>query len=389
MNSGSPSYDCRPLRLDYAMNSSELMPLNALLIEDNPGDARFVQEMLRDMHFARVNVQWAQTLKHGVELFNATTDVVFLDLHLPDAQGLNTVRRFRREAGRGAAIIVLTGLDDEELAVQAVRAGAQDYLPKGSMTADLLRRALRYALDRNHSEQQLREISAELVRYSSHLAGHLRSPLRRILGFTSALIDAPELSLTERVAFLTRIVDCGTSMRGMIDHLDELNRVLGNELCHSSVDLSLLVAIIGKGLNEQFPNHNVKLVITEQLHTLADPYLARIALEQLLSNAWKFTRNVAEPVVEFGRSIDDPHFFYVRDNGAGFDPSQVRRLFLPFERLHNANDFEGSGIGLAIVKRVIDRHGGRCFATSNQGLGATFYFSFGENPHGKRLANVA
>jgi len=371
------------------MNSSELMPLNALLIEDNPGDARFVQEMLRDMHFARVNVQWAQTLKHGVELFNATTDVVFLDLHLPDAQGLNTVRRFRREAGRGAAIIVLTGLDDEELAVQAVRAGAQDYLPKGSMTADLLRRALRYALDRNHSEQQLREISAELVRYSSHLAGHLRSPLRRILGFTSALIDAPELSLTERVAFLTRIVDCGTSMRGMIDHLDELNRVLGNELCHSSVDLSLLVAIIGKGLNEQFPNHNVKLVITEQLHTLADPYLARIALEQLLSNAWKFTRNVAEPVVEFGRSIDDPHFFYVRDNGAGFDPSQVRRLFLPFERLHNANDFEGSGIGLAIVKRVIDRHGGRCFATSNQGLGATFYFSFGENPHGKRLANVA
>jgi len=365
--------------LNQSSADKEPVAVHVLVIEDNPGDARYVQELLRDMRFTTVQMQWAQTLREGIEMSYSRVDVVLLDLHLPDSEGLSTLRRFYREAGRHAAVLILSGLDDEELAVQAVREGAQDYLPKTGIDGAVLQRALRYALDRHRIEEQLREFSAELERYSSHLAGHLRAPLRRVLGFAGMLLEEPTMAIDDRNAWLARIVDCCESMRMMIEHLDELNRLLGNHLSRSAVDVSLLATVIGEELRAQHPDHPVLLVVQPKLLARADPRLVRIALEQLMSNAWKFTRLTSKAQVEVGCSAEDTQLFQVKDNGIGFDQTQARLLFLPFVRLHSEPKFEGNGIGLAMVKRVVTRHGGRCFATGTVGAGACFSFSLGDN----------
>jgi light-regulated signal transduction histidine kinase (bacteriophytochrome) len=165
-------------------------------------------------------------------------------------------------------------------------------------------------------------------------------------------------------------------MAELIDDLLALSRVGRAELHRAVTDLSALAHDVAGEIQRREPERTVEVLIQPGLQAEADPRLLRIVFENLLGNAWKFTRKVLHPRVEVGRiqTADDPAFF-VRDNGAGFAMSYADRLFRPFQRLHTETEFPGTGIGLATIQRIIDRHGGRAWAEGEVGRGASFYFT--------------
>jgi signal transduction histidine kinase len=165
-------------------------------------------------------------------------------------------------------------------------------------------------------------------------------------------------------------------MGHLIDDLLQLSRLTRNEMTIGPVDLSAMVREIADELSQANPERDVELIIEEDLHAQGDQRLLRVALENLLGNAWKFTSGKRSARIEFGATEQDGQVVYwVRDNGAGFDMAYVEKLFGAFQRLHSASDFPGTGIGLAIVQRVIRRHGGRVWAEGVETQGAAFYFT--------------
>ena len=219
----------------------------------------------------------------------------------------------------------------------------------------------------------------ELEAFSYSVSHDLRAPLRALDGFSRLLVeDYGDLLDEQGREYLARIRRNSQRMGELIDDLLELSRVSRAEVRRSLTNLSDLVRDIVRELMAEAPERHVLWVIPEGLWADADPGLARVVLENLLRNAWKFTRLQAQPRIEIGQSVLDGQVaYFVRDNGAGFDMTYVGRLFAPFQRLHNNREFDGSGIGLAIVQRVIRLHGGHVAAQGEPGQGATFSFSFG------------
>jgi light-regulated signal transduction histidine kinase (bacteriophytochrome) len=224
---------------------------------------------------------------------------------------------------------------------------------------------------------RLETANLETEAFSCSVAHELRGPLQKMSNLCY-LIHSPnqgELS-EERALMLDQVCDSVTTMAKMIDDLLELSHTTGAKLQMEQVDLSLLASSILKGLAETDPDRNVVTLVEPGCRVTADPGLIKIVLQNLLRNAWKFTgqRNPAQ--IEFGCT----HrlfgiVFHVRDNGAGFDPCFTDRLFKPFQRLHSATTFPGIGIGLATIRRIIDRHGGEVWAEGEVGKGATFHFT--------------
>jgi light-regulated signal transduction histidine kinase (bacteriophytochrome) len=165
-------------------------------------------------------------------------------------------------------------------------------------------------------------------------------------------------------------------MGQLIDDLLNLSRIARGEIEPSSVDLSEIAAEVARELASQNPGRQVEVAIAPDARVLGDARLLRLAIENLFGNAWKFTRDQEHPRLEFGQSPSpDEAGFFVRDNGVGFDMAHSAQLFVPFQRLHSDAEFEGTGIGLGTVQRVIHSHGGRIWAESTPGAGATFYFT--------------
>jgi signal transduction histidine kinase len=178
------------------------------------------------------------------------------------------------------------------------------------------------------------------------------------------------------LGLLNRIGASAVRMGQLIDDLLSLSRISRSELEPRVVNLSALATAVATELKERDPTRNVEVRIQPGVIGSGDTRLLRVALENLLGNAWKFTRHASKPCLEFGQQgAPDQVAYYIRDNGAGFDMAHADQLFLPFQRLHRASEFEGTGIGLATVRRVIERHGGRIWAESAPGKGASFYFT--------------
>jgi len=174
-------------------------------------------------------------------------------------------------------------------------------------------------------------------------------------------------------------------MSSLIDDLLNLSRSKSVPLHLEPVDLCALARMICEELMKEHPARKVELDLCLRGVAVADQGLMRVMLANLLGNAWKYSSKVAKPKIEFGcRQEGDEMVFYVRDNGAGFDPAMKERLFKPFERLHTQGEFSGTGVGLATVQRIIARHGGRIWAESVVDQGATFYFTLGKGGDGPR-----
>jgi signal transduction histidine kinase len=225
---------------------------------------------------------------------------------------------------------------------------------------------------------ELRRANAELEAFAYSASHDLRTPLRAIDGQAAMLAhdEGDRLSAAARLS-LQRIRTTTASLGKLVDSMLELSRVSRSELKAESIDLAAIARAIVEDLESAEREHAVELILPPSLPARGDATLVRMAVANLLANAWKFTRGVQAPRVELGARVgsNGERAYFVRDNGVGFAPELADKLFRPFQRLHRADEFAGNGIGTAIVARAIARHGGRVWAHGAVGRGATFYFT--------------
>jgi PAS domain S-box-containing protein len=224
---------------------------------------------------------------------------------------------------------------------------------------------------------ELEASTRELDAFAYSVSHDLRAPLRSLDGFSQVLQEDYADVLDEAGQdYLRRIATNASRMGQMIDDLLNLSRTTRLELRRAPVDISALAADVVAELREGAPERAVEVVVAPGMMATGDQHLLRLALMNLVSNAWKFTGKAAAARIEVGRlDVAGERAFYVKDNGAGFDMAYADKLFDPFNRLHSRNDFDGSGLGLAIVQRIVRRHGGKVWATAAIGEGATFHFT--------------
>jgi light-regulated signal transduction histidine kinase (bacteriophytochrome) len=226
--------------------------------------------------------------------------------------------------------------------------------------------------------RDLERSSQSLESFIYSVSHDLRAPLRALSGYSGILLEEYGGVLGEEGrGYAERIVAVSAQMGQLIDYLLQLSRVSRAELRLQPVDLGAEAAQIAEDLQRQEPRRRVCFTIEKPVQALADRQLIRTVLQNLLDNAWKFTSGRDDASIEFGTapSEDAAVCCYVRDNGAGFDSAYAGKLFQPFQRLHAARDFPGTGTGLASVRQIVERHGGRVWAESAVGAGATFYFT--------------
>jgi two-component system sensor histidine kinase/response regulator len=379
-----------------------------LLIEDNLGDARLIQESLAGGPGDPFDVETADRLGTALlRLRSGGIDAVLLDLSLPDSQGWDTFDKVKGEAP-SVPIIVLTGLCDEALALRMVQGGAQDFVAKIELNGTILSRTIRYAIERERSEQQIRRFNEELeerVRartaeleaanqeleaFSASVSHDLRGPLHRIDGFSSILEETHGRLLNpEGKKCLERIHKGVREMAGIIESLLNLSRLGRQQLKMQPTPLDEVVALVLADFKAEIHDRQIDWKVGSLPFVECDQGLMRQVLTNLLGNSIKYTRPRDVAVIEIGQTtVDGDLVIFVRDNGAGFEMKYADKLFGAFQRLHRQEDFEGTGVGLATVRRIVHRHGGRIWAEAELDKGATFYFTLGSGQASLTAAGV-
>ncbi len=236
---------------------------------------------------------------------------------------------------------------------------------------------------------QLEVANKELEAFSYSVSHDLRAPLRAINGFSSILLQEAETLSDKSRDYLNRIVKASQRMAEMIEAILQLSRMSRAEIRARDVDLTGLATEVVAELRERDPQRNVNIAIQPGLSVHADPALLRVVLENLLGNAWKFTRRRERAEIQLGvREMDRQWVFYLRDNGAGFAAESADKIFAAFQRSHSQEEFEGMGIGLATVQRIIHRHGGRIWAEGEVHKGASFFFTLPAHSDWDKVNNV-
>lgn len=380
---------------------------NILLVDDHLSNLIALEGMLEvlDQNLVRANSGEAALLR----LLEQDFAVILLDVQMSDMDGFETAELIKqRDRTKTIPIIFVTAIHrDEEHVFQGYTTGAVDYLFK-PVIPDVLRAKVAVfvelhqknreikaktveleAMNREYEQQlsyvqtlnrQLEAVNLELESFSYSVSHDLRSPLRSIKGFSQALVRSYSDALdAEGKDFLRRIVDSCEQMGGLIEDLLQLSRVIRGKVDIQTVNLSEIAKDILQELQKATPNRQATLDIQNDLIVKGDARLLRVVLDNLLGNSWKFTRHTLNPKIEMGTELQNERsIFYVRDNGAGFDMTYSDQLFQAFQRLHTEDEFEGNGVGLATVQRIIHRHGGEIWAVGEVGRGACFYFTIGE-----------
>jgi len=372
--------------------------IKLLVVEDNAGDADLIREYLAGARGFRFQMELAASLGEArLRVTSEPFDLVLLDLGLPDCKGMATFEAMYRTCPR-VPIVVLTGLEDEEVGLEAIRQGAQDYLLKRQINSALLVRAVRYALERKKAEGEVRRLNAELEQRVHNrtaeleasnkelealtytVAHDLRAPLRAIDGFSQILLKEYAALLpadAQRYLHLNR--QNVQRMDQLVDGLLTFARLHRQVLQKRTVDTGALVRQVVDARRERQPERKIEITIRDLPGCTADPALLKQVFTYLLDNAFKFTRRCATARIEVG-AYPDPnrsggHVYFVKDNGVGFDMQYVHKLFGVFQRLHRTEDYPGTGVGLAVVQRIVHRHGGRIWAEGAVDQGATFSFT--------------
>jgi len=230
---------------------------------------------------------------------------------------------------------------------------------------------------------ELAVANKELETFSYSVSHDLRAPLRSIDGFSQALLEDYGNSIDENgKEYLNRVRNATQRMSQLIDDMLRLSRLTRVEMTMQKVDLSPMAKTVIEDLKKTDPERKITFIADKNLVAEGDANLLQILLENLLGNAWKFTKKRKKAEIEFGKTKHGKEtVFFIRDNGAGFNMKYVDKLFIPFQRLHDDTDYPGTGIGLGIVSRIIHRHGGRIWADAEENKGATFYFTLGGKPY--------
>ena len=401
-----------------ALEEEPLKPVKILLVDDQPENLLSAEAVLESLGQEIVKAESGRDAL--LRLLDEDFAVIVLDVMMPEMDGFETAALIRqRERSRHTPIIFLTALGrSEEHMLKGYDLGAVDYMTKPfvpeilrskvsvfvelnrksallSLQSRLLERRnseLQHAIQRSwqaeeeikalnqHLEKQvdrLEEVNRELEAFSYSVSHDLRGPLSRITGFSRALLDFHSNGLDEQGRmYLQRIDRSAQRMCELVEDLLNFSRLTGVRLQVEEVDLSALVRTIAAELRAREPERTVDFEIAPGIVVQGDATLLQAAMQNLLENAWKYTRKHATSRIEFGVMEQGSELVYfVKDDGAGFEMSNAARLFHPFQRLHKTADFEGTGIGLATVDRVVRRHGGRIWAEGQIEQGAVFYFT--------------
>ncbi len=389
-------------------------PKKILAVDDSE---TFLQEIGSTLRNDGYEVVLARSGEEALDLLAVEpVECILLDLMMPGIGGEETCRRIKTAAvTRDTPVIMLTGVEDRNAMIQGLSAGADDYLTK-SRDFDVLRarllaqirrkqfedenRLIREQLLRKEMEatearaarevaevraalvEELEQKNAELEAFSYSVAHDLRAPLRSVDGFSAVLQDNYSDKLDEEgKKYLQFVRQSAQHMTELIDDLLSLSRVTRSEFHRQEVDLTIIAYSVIDRLRQASPDRSVEFVISGNLSAMGDARLLTIALENLLGNAWKFTRNRPLGKIEFSSAdLAGRKTFIIRDNGAGFEMTYAGKLFGVFQRLHSTDEFEGTGIGLATVQRVIRRHGGKIWAEGRVDDGAAFFFTLTEEP---------
>ncbi len=278
---------------------------------------------------------------------------------------LNILEDFAAEKARledtqRAMLNILEDFSEERARVEAANRDLQDAVES-------------IRLARDAAEAANRELEA----FAYSVSHDLRAPLRAMDGFSLALLRSYGDQLDARAKeFLGFIRQSSQTMAQLIDDLLSLSRVARADLRREPVEMSVLARQIVQGLQAGEPDRHVSFILQPDVVGEGDPRLLQQVLQNLLQNAWKFTAKHAQATIEFGTTTKEGRLtYYVRDDGAGFDPRYTSKLFGVFQRLHSTDEFEGTGIGLAIVQRIVFRHGGHVWAEGEIEKGAAFYFT--------------
>jgi signal transduction histidine kinase len=359
-----------------ASDSSRARP-HVLVVDDNVDLREYVSGLLAGEYEVT-------SAADGLEAIEAVRKrqpaIVVSDVMMPRLDGLGLVRALRADpAFASLPIILLSARAGEDSAIAGLDVGADDYLMKPFSAPELLARVrthVELARVRRDLISELERTNEELDAFSYSVSHDLRAPLRAISGFARALEEDYANALDAGAkGHIDRICRNASRMTALIDNLLGLARIARANVSSEMVDLSELATSILADLKQEDPRREVSVEIAPGMSALGDRALLRIALVNLIGNAWKYTLRSAHPKIECGRSADADNTFFIRDNGAGFDMADAGRLFSPFQRLHSSEEFEGTGIGLATVQRVFARLRGRVWVDAQPGRGATFFFS--------------
>ncbi len=347
---------------------------SARLVADLAGVAREVEPM----------VAQADTLFRNLETGRIAVAARHMAL-MDDAFGksLLAIRTLRADVSAAQDEIIRSQRATTEASSRLLRFAALAVLllaiGGGWLGFVLAREAQAQATAREETMALLAQAHQELESFSYSVAHDLRAPLRSIGGFSEALEQDNAAQLDDRGrGHLEKIRAASARMSALIEDLLALSKVSRQPLATMPIDLTALAHEVIAELRAQEPDREVAVAIAPGLRTEADRSLARVLLQNLLGNAWKFTRRTSGARIEFGREPSGsavPDAFYVRDNGAGFDMAYAHKLFGAFQRLHTVSEFQGTGVGLATVRRIVRRHGGQVWAEGKVGAGATFHFT--------------
>ncbi len=390
--------------------TSALGPKKILAVDDS---VTYLNELASVLRGERYDVVLAHSGEEALELLAVQrVDCILLDLLMPGIGGEEACRRVKGAPFmRDIPLIVMTTLDEARRDDRdSLGAGAADYIQKSS-EFEVLKARVRAQLRRKQFEDENRRIREELLQkelevqeakaarelnetkaalieelerkndeleaFSYSVSHDLRAPLRGIDGFSQALLeDCADKLDAVGLDHLRRIRANTERMATLIEELLKLSRVGRSELSRERINVSALARSVIDDLRKQEPGRHVDFFVQDGLYADASGPLLKIALENLLGNAWKFTARTPAARVELTTSdLAGAVVYRVRDNGAGFDMSYTEKLFRPFQRLHHQTEFPGTGIGLATVQRIVERHGGRIWADGAVGEGATFSFT--------------
>ena len=382
--------------------------IKVLLIEDNPEDACLVQEVLREQNSSHIfSITHADYLQAGLEcLRKSCPDVVLLDLSLPDSRGLITLTRVLNSTVK-VPVIILTGTNDESLAVESLRLGAQDYLVKRQLDGDLLSRMICYAIERKRTEEKLRRTAADLASSNQQLidfsealqranrqlkqldeakskfiavASHeLKTPLAAMIGYISLILTGKMGALNEETTdALKHVKTASDRLLRLVDDLLDISKI---EMGQLKMDVALMD--LGGFLKEeifvfqrQAKDHEIMIEMeigSDLKQVFCDKDRIRQVFDNLISNAIKYTPGKGRIRIEARNSGEGVQIDF-KDTGIGVRKGDEERVFEPFQHIQKVglHGEKSSGVGLAVVRKIIEAHGGKVYLTSVEGQGATF-----------------
>jgi signal transduction histidine kinase len=362
--------------------SSDILKASILIVDDQAANVSLLEQMLRGAGY--VSIASTRDPHEVCELHRKNRyDLILLDLQMPGMDGFQVMECLKEiETGGYLPVLVITAKPDHKL--RALKAGAKDFISKPFDLPEVLIRVYNMLevrllhLEAKRLYDQLQTANKELQAFSYSVSHDLRAPLRHVLGFVDLLQQDAGPSLSEKnLRHLTTISQAAKRMGILIDDLLAFSRVGRAELKKTDVNLDELVQETLGDFQAETKERNIVWEIHPLPPVRADRALLRIVLVNLMSNAVKFTGARAEAKIEIGCAPNGKGetVTFIRDNGAGFDPKYTGKLFGVFQRLHSQDEFEGTGIGLANVQRIINRHGGRTWADGVVDGGATFNFS--------------